>query len=383
MQFTLERTDAVSKARAGILWTVHGEIPTPAFMPVGTNATVKALTAEEVWATGARMVLANAYHLYLRPGTEIIANAGGIHRFANWKGSVLTDSGGYQVYSLADLRKTTDEGVHFKSHLDGSAHFFTAEKVIEIQRAIGADIVMPFDECPPCNADRKTIERAVHRTIAWASRSMEHFSKHGARHGYEQSLFPIVQGGTHRDLREFCAVELIKMGAEGYAIGGLAVGEPNETMYEVTDWTTDVLPPEKPRYLMGVGTPLDLLESIARGIDMFACVLPTRNARNAQLFTRDGKINITNAKLKRDFSPIDEETDSYASRNFSKAYLAHLFNANEILGLTLATLHNVAFYEQLVREARERIMNGTFAPWLGEFKSRYQKSSVAVSDENS
>lgn len=276
-------------------------------MPVGTNATVKALTQRDVWETGARMVLANAYHLYLRPGTEIIAQAGGVHRFANWHGSVLTDSGGYQVYSLADLRKTTDEGVHFKSHLDGSAHYFTAEKVIDIERAIGPDIMMVLDECPPSDAERVVVERAVQRTIAWAGRSMDRFVETDTQHGYEQSLFLIVQGGTHRDLRESCARELIAMNAEGYAIGGLAVGEPNEVMYEVTNWTTDLLPREKPRYLMGVGTPADLLESISRGVDMFDCVLPTRNARNGQLFTRDGKINMRNSKWKNDHSPIDPE----------------------------------------------------------------------------
>ena len=374
MQFTLEKSDCATKARAGLLRTAHGEISTPAFMPVGTNATVKALTAREVWETGTRMVLANAYHLYLRPGTEAIADAGGIHKFANWDGSILTDSGGYQVYSLADLRKTTDDGVHFKSHLDGSSHFFTPEKVIEIERALGPDIMMVFDECPPSNAPRESIERAVRRTVDWAGRSMEHFAKTSALHGYEQSLFLIAQGGTHRDLRESCARQLIAMDAEGYAIGGLAVGEPNEVMYEVTNWMTDILPANKPRYLMGVGTPVDLLESIALGVDLFDCVLPTRNARNGQLFTRDGKINITNAKWKRDFSPIDAETNSYASRNFAKAYLAHLFNANEILGLTLATMHNVAFYEQLVREARERILRGTFEEWANKFKAKYSRS---------
>jgi queuine tRNA-ribosyltransferase len=363
VKFKLETTDVGSKARAGVIRTAHGEIETPAFMPVGTNATVKALTARDVWETGARMVLANAYHLYLRPGTEVIAEAGGIHQFANWNGSVLTDSGGYQVYSLADLRTTTDDGVQFKSHLDGSAHLFAPEKVIEIQRAIGPDIMMAFDECPPSNAEREIVERAVNRTVAWAARSVERFSGTNAQHGYEQSLFLIVQGGTHRDLRESCAEALITMNAEGYAIGGLAVGEPNEVMYEVTNWTTDVLPVEKPRYLMGVGTPADLLESIACGIDMFDCVLPTRNARNGQLFTRNGKINMRNAKWKNDFSMIDAETNCYASQNFSKAYLAHLLNANEILGLTLASMHNVAFYEQLIGEAREKILDGTFMEW--------------------
>jgi queuine tRNA-ribosyltransferase len=370
VKFTLEKTDADSKARAGVIRTAHGEIETPAFMPVGTNATVKALSARDVWDTGARMVLANAYHLYLRPGMEVIAEAGGIHRFANWDGSVLTDSGGYQVYSLGDLRKITDDGVHFKSHLDGSAHFFTPEKVIDIERAIGPDIMMAFDECPPSNAEREIVERAVKRTVAWADRCMDRLAETNVLHGYDQSLFLIVQGGTHRDLRESCSQELVAMDAEGYAIGGLAVGEPNEVMYEVTDWTTDILPLEKPRYLMGVGTPADLLESIERGVDMFDCVLPTRNARNGQLFTRNGKINIRNAKWKNDCSPIDPETNSYASQNFSKAYLAHLLNANEILGLTLATMHNVAFYEQLVREARKKILDGTFIEWKASVLDR-------------
>ncbi len=375
MKFTLEKTDARSKARAGTLQTGHGVISTPTFMPVGTAATVKALTPKQVVETGAQMVLANAYHLYLRPGTEVIAKAGGIHKFGNIETSVLTDSGGYQVYSLTDLRKTTDEGVHFKSHIDGSAHFFTPEKVIEIERAIGPDIMMVFDECPPSNAEREVIERAVRRTIAWAHRSMEKLATTSPIHGYEQSLFLIVQGGVHRDLRERCARELVAMNAEGYAIGGLAVGEPNEVMYMVTDWTTDILPVEKPRYLMGVGTPLDLVESIARGVDLFDCVLPTRNARNGQLFTHDGKMNISNARWKNDFSPIDEETDSYASRNFSKAYLAHLFNSSEILGLTLATMHNVAFYEQLVREARAKILEGIYLEWAAAFKERYLKNN--------
>ena len=371
MIFTIEKSDSATKARAGLLTTAHGEIETPAFMPVGTNATVKALTANEVWETGARMVLANAYHLYLRPGIDVIANAGGLHKFASWPGSILTDSGGYQVYSLADLRNTTDEGVHFKSHIDGSAHFFTPEKVIDVERALGPDIMMVFDECPPSNAERKIVEQAVRRTIAWANKAMERLSATSAQHRYDQSLFLIVQGGTHKDLRESCAEKLTAMDAEGYAIGGLAVGEPNEVMYEVTHWTTDALPINKPRYLMGVGTPIDILESIARGVDMFDCVLPTRNARNGQLFTRDGKINLRNAKWKTDFSPIDPETNSYASQNFSRAYLAHLFNANEILGLTLATMNNVAFYEQLVRGAREKIIEGTFDEWKNNFIQRF------------
>ena len=371
MNFTLQHTDANTKARTGRLVTDHGAIKTPAFMPVGTLATVKTLLPRDVWDTGARICLANAYHLYLRPGTEIIKEAGGIHRFANWNGAILTDSGGYQVYSLSDLRKITDDGVKFKSHLDGSVHYFTPEKVIEIERDLGPDIMMVLDECPPSNAERKVVEDAVGRTVIWAERAMEHIAKTKPLHGYEQAPFLIVQGGVHRDLREACAVKLVTMDSFGYAIGGLAVGEPNEVMYEVTDWTTDILPVSKPRYLMGVGTPVDILESIARGVDMFDCVIPTRNARNGQIFTAHGKLNMRNAKWKNDFSMIDELTSSYASQNFTKAYLAHLINSDEILGLTLATMHNIAFYQQLVRKAREKILEGNFDGWRKNWVLNY------------
>jgi queuine tRNA-ribosyltransferase len=371
MFFELNHTDPSTKARAGILRTSHGEIETPCFMPVGTLGDVKGLTSRELWETGTRMHLANAYHLYLRPGTSVIRDAGGIHRFTNWQGSVLTDSGGYQIFSMTDLRKLTDEGVSFKSHLDGSAHFFTPEKVVEIKRDLGPDIMMVLDECPPSNAERSLVEEAVERTLRWAARAQEHFAATSPLHGYEQYQFLIVQGGVHRDLRERCAAKLLEFDAPGYAIGGLAVGEPNEVMYQVTDWTTDVLPTNKPRYLMGVGTPLDIVESIARGVDMFDCVLPTRNARNGQLFTRSGKINIRNAKWKTDHSLIDPLTNSYASQNFSKAYLAHLFNSNEILGLELATMHNVAFYEQLVAEARAAIVAGTYDAFRTAFVNQY------------
>ncbi len=340
-------------------------------MPVGTLATVKSLTPRDLWETGARICLGNAYHLYLRPGTEIVREAGGIHKFANWQGAVLTDSGGYQIYSLGDLRKITDEEVTFKSHLDGSKHIFTPEKVIEIERDLGPDIMMVLDECPPSNAERKIVEKAVERTIRWAHRAVTHFHATTPKHGYEQALFLIVQGGVHPDLRTRCAEELMALDTFGYAIGGLAVGEPNEVMYDVTDITTDVLPPAKPRYLMGVGTPLDLIECIARGVDMFDCVLPSRNARNGQLFTRNGKINIKNSKYKTDFSPIDEHTDSYASTNFSKAYLSHLFTCGEILGAVLATMHNISFYQQLVREARQAILDGTFISWKAAFIGQY------------
>jgi queuine tRNA-ribosyltransferase len=371
LHFTLQHTDTRTKARTGMLVTDHGQIETPAFMPVGTLATVKSLLPRDVWDVGSRIALANAYHLYLRPGTEIVRTAGGIHKFANWNGAILTDSGGYQVFSLADLRKITDDGVKFKSHIDGSSHYFTPEKVIEIERDIGPDIMMPLDECPPSNAERKIVEEAVTRTIIWGERAMEHLEKTKPLHGYDQAQFLIVQGGVHRDLRQNCAEKLVAMNSFGYAIGGLAVGEPNEIMYEVTDWTTDVLPKEKPRYLMGVGTPVDIVESISRGVDMFDCVLPTRNARNGQLFTANGKLNMRNAKWKTDFSLIDESVPSYSSQNFTKAYLAHLFNSDEILGLTLATMHNIAFYQQLVKTAREKIIEGTFEHWKEKFIARY------------
>ncbi|MBS1904639.1 MAG: tRNA guanosine(34) transglycosylase Tgt [Bacteroidetes bacterium] len=373
MKFTLTHTDPTTKARAGVLETDHGTIETPCFMPVGTLATVKSLTPRDIWETGARIHLANAYHLYLRPGTEIVREAGGIHRFSNWQGAVLTDSGGYQVYSLGDLRKVTDEKVTFKSHLDGSKHEFTPEKVIEIERDLGPDIMMVLDECPPSNAERKVVSRAVERTIRWAHRASEHFHATKPLHGYEQAMFLIVQGGVHHDLRSECADELVKLDSFGYAIGGLAVGEPNEVMYEVTDHTTNHLPTHKPRYLMGVGTPIDLVECIARGVDMFDCVMPTRNARNGQLFTRNGKINIRNSKFKHDFTPIDPETDSYASQNFTRAYLHHLFNTGEILGPVLATMHNIAFYQGVVKEARKAIQENEYYRWRRKFVGKIKQ----------
>ncbi|MEI8134959.1 MAG: tRNA guanosine(34) transglycosylase Tgt [bacterium] len=378
MKFTLDHTDTTTKARAGTLVTDHGEIQTPCFMPVGTLATVKSLLPRDVWDSGARICLANAYHLYLRPGTEIVKEAGGIHRFSHWDGSILTDSGGYQVFSLAGLRKITDEGVKFKSHLDGSSHFFTPEKVVEIERDLGPDIMMPLDECPPSNAERKIVEEAVTRTIGWAERAMEHVAKTAPLHGYAQAPFLIVQGGVHEDLRIACAEKLVALDSFGYAIGGLAVGEPNEVMYHVTNVTTDVLPTDKPRYLMGVGTPVDLLESIARGVDMFDCVLPTRNARNGQLFTANGKLNMRNAKWKTDFSQIDSNTNSYASQHFTKAYLAHLVNSEETLALTLASMHNITFYQELVKTAREKIIAGTFDSWKTEFIGNYTTPSEIV-----
>lgn len=346
-------------------------------MPVGTLANVKGLTSRDLWETGTRLHLANAYHLYLRPGAEIVRAAGGLHKFANWSGSILTDSGGYQVFSLAGLRKLNDDGVTFKSHIDGSLHTFTPEKVVEIERDLGPDMYMPLDECPPSNANRNVVEQAVERTIRWAARAMSHTEKTQPVHGYEQSQFLIVQGGVHRDLRERCAASLVEMNAPGYAIGGLAVGEPNEVMYEVTGWTTDVLPTDKPRYLMGVGTPLDIVECIEKGVDMFDCVLPSRNARNGQLFTRQGKINIKNSRYKRDDTPIDIETASYASQNLTRSYLHHLYISGEITGLILATMHNVSFYEELVKEARMKILGSDYGVWKSEFVKRYTSGIVS------
>lgn len=375
MNFTLLHTDSSTKARVGVLETAHSTIETPCFMPVGTLGDVKGLTSRDLWETGTRLHLANAYHLYLRPGTEIVRDAGGLHKFANWQGSILTDSGGYQIFSLAELRKMNDDGVTFKSHIDGSLHTFTPEKVVEIERDLGPDMYIPLDECPPSNAERHVVEQAVERTIRWAGRAMEHNEKTKPLHGYDQAQFLIVQGGVHRDLRESCAEKLVAMNAPGYAIGGLAVGEPNEVMYQVTDWTTDILPKDKPRYLMGVGTPVDLVECIAKGIDMFDCVLPSRNARNGQLFTRSGKVNIKNSKHKHDHTPIDPETNSYASQNFTKSYLHHLYNSAEITGLILATMHNVTFYEEIVKEAREKILAGEFDEWKREFVRKYTNNA--------
>ncbi len=364
MFYELQKKDKNSKARAGTLTTDHGVIETPIFMPVGTQGTVKAIDQrtlkEEV---DAPIILGNTYHLYLRPGMEIMEKAGGLHQFMNWDRALLTDSGGFQVFSLSELRKLKPYGVEFRSHLDGSKHLFTPEKVIEIERQIGADIIMPLDECTPYPCDYDYAKKSKELTSAWAILNKEAFEKSEPLYGHKQHLFGIVQGSVYKDLREASAKDLMNIDFDGYSIGGLAVGEPAEIMYELVDFTTDILPKNKPRYLMGVGRPENILEAIERGVDMFDCVMPTRNARNAYLFTSAGIVTIKNSIYKDDFSPLDSECDCYTCKNFSKAYLRHLFNAREILAYELATIHNLKFYLNLIKEARKQILNDTFTEW--------------------
>ncbi|MBN1128833.1 MAG: tRNA guanosine(34) transglycosylase Tgt [Chitinispirillaceae bacterium] len=362
--FSLEASDRGSGARAGRLTTPHGDVLTPVFMPVGTQATVKALSPQELSGCGSACILGNTYHLHLRPGDELIRDAGGLHAFAAWQRAMLTDSGGFQVFSLRDISKITDDGVLFRSHIDGSERFFSPERVMAIEHNLGADIIMVFDECPPAKADAAAVGRAVDRSINWAKRCLESHAALPFHHGYPQALFGIVQGGTIDALRERCAGELAAMEFPGYAIGGLAVGEEIETTYRVAASTARLLPADKPRYLMGVGTPGDILECIERGIDMFDCVLPTRNARNGSAFTRIGKVNIRNACHTRDFDhALDSGCTCYTCANFSRSYLRHLYMAGEILALRLLTLHNVHFYMDLVTTARERIVAGEFMEW--------------------
>lgn len=364
MEFELLHTDVNSRARAGKITTDHGVIETPIFMPVGTVATVKGVHQRELQQeVNPDIILGNTYHLYLRPKTEILKQAGGLHKFMNWDRNILTDSGGFQVYSLSANRKIKEEGVKFKSHIDGSYHFFSPENVMEIQRTIGADIIMAFDECTPYPCDYKYARRSMHMTHRWLDRCVEHLKKTPELYGYSQTLFPIVQGSTYKDLRKQSAEYIAGVGAEGNAIGGLSVGEPAEEMYAMTEVVTDILPVDKPRYLMGVGTPINILENIALGIDMFDCVMPTRNARNGMLFTANGIINIKNKKWEADFSPIDEMGHTWVDTEYSKAYLRHLFAANESLGKQIASIHNLGFYMWLVREARQQILSGTFYDW--------------------
>ncbi len=373
-QFTIESEDQHSSARAGHIETAHGSIATPIFMPVGTLGTVKAVKQEELnEVIKAQIILGNTYHLYLRPGMEIIEKSGGLHGFINWSKPMLTDSGGYQVYSLSDQRKITEEGVTFSSHIDGSRHFFTPENVMDIQRTIGADIIMAFDECPPYPCEYKYAKDSMELTHRWLRRCVEHFKKTEPRYGYEQTLFPIVQGSTFRDLRIASAETVAAMNLPGNAIGGLSVGEPAEKMYEATDWVCQVLPKEKPRYLMGVGTPMNILESIALGVDMFDCVLPTRNARHGMLYTANGIINIKNARWKDDLSPIDETSTAPTSRQHSRAYLHHLLRCGELLGMQIATLHNLSFFLWLVGEARQRIEQGDFFNWKNKMVEDMQR----------
>ena len=364
MQFELKTTDAQSKARAGIITTDHGTIETPIFMPVGTVGTVKGVHQSELKnEINPDIILGNTYHLYLRPQTKILEQAGGLHKFMNWDRNILTDSGGYQVYSLSERRKIKEEGVKFKSHIDGSYHTFTPENVMEIQRSIGADIIMAFDECTPYPCDYNYAKRSMHMTHRWLKRCITHLDKTPFMYDYSQAFFPIVQGSTYKDLRKQSAEFIAGVGAEGNAIGGLSVGEPAEEMYEMTEIVTDILPKDKPRYLMGVGTPINILENIALGVDMFDCVMPTRNARNGMLFTANGTINIKNKKWENDFSAIDELGTTFVDTLYSKAYLRHLFIAKELLGKQIASIHNLGFYLWLVREARKHILAGDFTPW--------------------
>jgi queuine tRNA-ribosyltransferase len=364
MKFTLETTDINSRARAGVIETAHGKIQTPIFMPVGTAATVKGVHQHEIKNdTKAQIILGNTYHLYLRPKLDVLQKAGGLHKFIGWDQPILTDSGGYQVYSLGANRKITEEGVTFKSHIDGSKHFFSPEYAIDVQRKIGADIIMAFDECTPYPCDYHYAKRSMKMTHRWLKRCCDRFDSTEGLYGYEQTFMPIVQGSTYKDLRKQSAEAIASFDRAANAIGGLSVGEPAEEMYAMTEVVTNILPKEKPRYLMGVGTPANILENIALGIDMFDCVMPTRNARNGQLFTSEGIINIKNAKWADDFSPLDPNGDSYVDSTYTKAYVRHLFKANELLGKQIATLHNIRFYLWLVEQAREHILAGDFYEW--------------------
>jgi queuine tRNA-ribosyltransferase len=365
--FDLLATDSASSARVGVMHTAHGDVQTPVFMPVGTQATVKAMSPADLEVCGCSIILANTYHLHLRPGSDLVRDAGGLHRFERWNHPILTDSGGFQVFSLKDISKASDEGVQFQSHIDGSRHFFSPESVMEIQHNLGADIIMAFDECPPSNAPADKVKKAVDRTLGWARRCVEAHARTPLQHGYGQALFPVVQGGTVLELREACARELTSLDLPGYAVGGCAVGESNEVMYSVVEHTAKHLPQGKPRYLMGVGMPQDIIECIARGIDMFDCVLPTRDGRTGTAYTWAGKVQIRNACHRRDFdTPLDPACTCYCCANFGRAYLRHLYVAGEILGMHMLTLHNIHFFMDLVRQAGQRIGDGTFGAWKRE-----------------
>lgn len=371
MDFRLTHTDSRSNARAGLITTDHGEIATPVFMPVGTAGTVKAVHIRDVDEdVKARIILGNTYHLYLRPGLDILREAGGLHKFNGWKKPILTDSGGYQVYSLTDRRKMKEEGVVFQSHIDGSKHMFSPERVMDIQRIIGADIIMAFDECTPYPCDYNYALKSMELTHRWLDRCIARFNETEDLYGYRQTLFPIVQGSVYKDLRIRSAEKIASCNAGGNAIGGLAVGEPVETMYEFTELVCSILPYDKPRYLMGVGTPVNILEGISQGVDMFDCVMPTRNGRNGMIFTSQGIINLKNEKWKADFSPLDPEGTSFVDSAYSRAYVRHLFVAGEILGPMIASQHNIAFYLRLVDEARRKIEAGTFSSWKDEMVKR-------------
>lgn len=364
MEFQLLHNAPNSEARAGLITTDHGQIETPIFMPVGTVGSVKAVHMTELESDiKAQIILGNTYHLYLRPGLEIMQAAGGLHKFNSWDKPILTDSGGFQVFSLSDNRKLTEQGAEFRSHLDGSKHFFTPERVMDIQRVIGADIIMAFDECTPGDADYEYAQKSLGLTERWLDRCIKRFNETDALYGYRQTLFPIVQGCVYPDLRRRAAENVAEKGADGNAIGGLAVGEPTEVMYDMIELVNEILPKDKPRYLMGVGTPANLLEAIDRGVDMFDCIMPTRNGRNGQIFTKNGVMNMRNERWKNDFSPIEEDGASFVDTLYSKAYLRHLITANELLGLQIASIHNLAFYLWLVQEARKHIIEGDFHTW--------------------
>jgi len=371
LKFVLENKDKNSKARTGFFETAHGKVETPIFMPVGTQGTVKAMIKHFlVEDVKAQIILGNTYHLYLRPGTEILEKAGGLHGFMNWQKPILTDSGGFQIFSLAELRKIKPDGYEFKSHIDGSKHFFSPEKVIQIQRSIGSDIMMPLDECTPYPCEYEYALKSQELTSKWAVLNKEAFRNSSPLYGYEQYLFGIIQGSVYKELREKSAEDLIKLDFDGYSIGGLAVGEPIEIMYDLVNFTTDLIPDNKPRYLMGVGRPENILEAIERGIDMFDCVMPTRNARNAYLFTSDGIVSMRNTRYKDDFEPLDSECDCYTCKNFSRAYLRHLFNAKELLAFELSSIHNLHFYLNLVITARKKINEGCFVEWKNSIINR-------------
>lgn len=367
MDFTLKHTASNSKARAGKLETDHGTIETPIFMPVGTAGSVKGIHVKDLKEDiGAQIILGNTYHLYLRPGMDIMERAGGLHKFNGWDGPILTDSGGFQVFSLGDIRKLTEEGARFQSHIDGSRHLFTPESVIDIQRKIGADIIMAFDECTPGDADFDYAKKSLELTQRWLDRCVNQMAKTNPLYGHSQSLFPIVQGGVYPELRERAARNVTEIPSDGYAIGGLSVGEPEQDMYAMIDVVNPILPENKPRYLMGVGTPVNILEAIDRGVDMFDCVMPTRNGRNGMLFTQNGIMNMRNAKWADDYSPVDPYGTSYVDHHYTKAFLRHLIVSNEMLGAQIASQHNLAFYLWLVKEARQQILNDTFKDWKEE-----------------
>lgn len=367
MKFDLQYTDPNSKARAGVITTDHGTIETPIFMPVGTLGSVKGVHTRELRDDiKAQIILGNTYHLYLRPGLDVLRKAGGLHKFNGWDRPILTDSGGFQVFSLSGQRKLTEEGCIFRSHIDGSKHIFTPENVVDTQRIIGADIIMALDECTPGTADYNYAKKSLDMTLRWLDRGLKHFDETEQLYGYSQTFFPIVQGCTYKDLREKAAETVASKNREGYAIGGLAVGEPAEVMYEMIEVVNKILPTDKPRYLMGVGTPTNLLEAIERGVDMFDCVMPTRNGRNGWLFTANGTMNMKNQKWKDDFTPLDPESDCFVDQVYTKAYLRHLFVSDELLAMQIASIHNLAFYLRLVKMARQHIIDGDFSTWKAE-----------------